>query len=85
MLEFDDNFKSEVKATKKCGICGAHPDSQDSVEDCIELKKVHSDMKKVKRLYDDDYTREDVELLNSVLKTRKKLLEKDLLINLSTS
>ena len=85
MLEFDDNFKSEVTATKKCEICGAHPDAQDSVEDCIELKKVHPDIKKVKRLYDDDYTREDVELLNSVLKTRKKLLEKDLLINLSTS
>ena len=41
MLDFDENFKSEGEATKKCEICGAHPDSQDYIEDCIELKKVH--------------------------------------------
>ena len=75
MLPFDGNVKSHTETTKVCPLCESHPDSQDSMEDCDELKKHHQNIQKIKNLYDEMYNKEIIDLLCKVLKTRQTLIE----------
>ena len=77
MLDFDENFKGRDDFPSVCKLCQSHPDSQDTLEDCKELQKYHENMHKIKKIYDEQYDKESVEILNTVLRTRKTLLEAD--------
>ena len=73
MLDFHQNYKGHDE-TKYCPLCKSHPDSQDSVEDCLELAKSFSYLKDLKRLYEDDFEEGTMTLLHEVMKVRKSLM-----------
>ena len=71
MLPFSANFK-ENNITEQCKLCKSHPDSQDSLKDCIEMKKMYPNIKGIRKLYEDGNDKEAATLLHKVLKTRKE-------------
>ena len=76
MLDFHQNFKGQDE-TRVCPVCRSHPDSQDSVEDCIELNKTFANLQHLKRLYNEKFDEDTMKLLNEVMKARKRLLEEN--------
>ena len=74
MLEFDENYKSRSDSTKLCSLCKSHPDSQDSMEDCVYLKAHFRNLHKLKNLYEENFEDEAAEMLTKVLALRSKSL-----------
>ena len=75
MLDFDENFKEKDTVTKVCKLCKSHPDSQDSLEDCHEIKKHVDNIVSIKQLYNEDFDDKAIEVFIKVLETRTRLLD----------
>ena len=72
MLEFKENFKGSNE-DRKCPVCGKHPDSQDLIDECEELRTKFENIDRCKNLYSDVIEEKDVRLLESIIKEREKI------------
>ena len=73
MSKFENNYGS----SKVCPACGNHPDSQEELGNCEELKKIFYNIALLPNVYDEEVLPETARLISDIMKFQQHLTNID--------
>ena len=72
MYNFNGNYRSKDDC-RACPICSMHPDKQELLAECSEIKKKFENASDIiKNIYTEDFTADDIRTLGKMLDLREK-------------